>query len=263
MVMIKNFKEDYPIIIGLSGKAGSGKTTVAEKLVPKGSIDVSLGGVKLDHIFYALPLYELASIKRTISGINSKNRQLYAIHDVLFDLYGGSALGNVPSYEDLIEKVKSIYGLSIEPEGIKPRNFMQSAGDICRDGFEDCFAEWGISKSNKMYSSYKKSLSEDEMLTPYTVIISDVRFVNEAQKILDQPNGIVVCFDATEQVLEERIIKRDGRPMTQEQSSHKSEQQICDIMSIATHVIDTSDMSVDEQVAGTLGCLGILKEQNA
>lgn len=261
--MMNNLKEDYPIIIGLSGKAGSGKTTVAENLVPKGSIDVSLGGIKWDHIFYALPLYELASIKRTISGINSKNRQLYAIHDVLFDLYGGSALGNIPSYEELIKKVDSIYSLPIEPEGIKPRNFMQSAGDICRSGFEDCFAKWGISKSNKMYTSYRKSISEEDVMSPYAVIISDVRFVNEAEKILEQPNGIVICFDATEQVLMDRIIKRDGRPMTEKQSSHKSEQQICDIINIATHVIDTSDMSIEEQVNKTLECVGILKEQNA
>ena len=261
--MIKNFKEDYPIIIGLAGKAGSGKTTVAENLVPKGSIDVSLGGIKWDHIFYALPLYELASIKRTISGMNSKNRQLYAIHDVLFDLYGGSALGNIPSYEDLIEKVNSIYNLKIESEGTKPRNFMQSAGDICRNGFEDCFAKWAISKSNKMYITYKKNLTEDEHPDPYAVIISDVRFVNEAEKILEQPNGMIICFDATEQVLMERIIKRDGRPMTEQQSAHKSEQQISDIIKIATHVIDTSHMSIEEQVTKTLECVGILKEQNA
>jgi len=261
--MINNFKEDYPIILGLAGKAGSGKTTVAENLVPKGSIDVSIGGIKWDHIFYALPIYELASIKRTISGTNAKNRQLYAIHEVLFEVYGGSALGNIPSYETLVEKVSLLYHLPIEPEGIKPRSFMQEAGDICRHGFEDCFATWAISKSHKMFSSYRKSLSEDEARDPFAVIISDVRFINEAQKILEQPNGIIVCFDATEEVLLDRIMKRDGRPMTDQQSSHKSEQQISTIASMSNYVVDTSDMSIEEQVSSTLKCIGILKEQNA
>lgn len=258
-----NFNENHPIIIGLAGKAGSGKTSVAEALVPKGSIEVSLGGIKWDHIFYALPLYELSSIRRTISGTNSKNRQLYAIHDVLFNLYGGSALGNIPSYENLVQKVNAIHNLPIEPEGIKPRSFMQKAGDICRDGFEDCFAKWAILKSNKLHSMYKKSLTEDELEVPYAVIISDVRFINEAKTILDQPNGMVICFDATKEVLQDRLIKRDGKLMTEEQMSHLSEQQIGDIMKIASNTIDTSNMSLEEQVKATLDCVAILKEQNA
>lgn len=263
MKMIKELKEDSPIILGLSGRAGSGKTSVAEKLVPKGSIDVSIGGIKWDHIFYALPLYELSSIKRSIKGLNQKNRQLYAIHDVLYDLYGGSALGKIPEYHDLFNRVMSIHGLPIEPEGTKPRTFLQQAGDICRNGFEDCFAEWAISKSNKMYSSYRKSVPEDETVSPYVVIISDVRFVNEAEKILQQPNGIVISFDASEEVLNDRIMRRDGQVLTKEQASHKSEQQIEDIFKISTYTIDTTLMSIEDQVSATLDCVGLIKEHNA
>lgn len=208
--MLDNFRKEQPIIIGLAGKAGSGKTSVAEHLVPKGSIDTSMHGMKWDHIFYALPLYELSSIKRSIMGINQNNRQLYAIHDVLFDLYGGSPLGTMPGYEDIVDRTKQIYSLSIEPEGYKPRSFLQKAGDICRNGFEDCFSKWGVSKSLKLYQSYCKSLSEEEEELPFAVIISDVRYLNEAEKILNQPNGIVICFDAEQQTLDDRILKRDG-----------------------------------------------------
>ena len=115
--MLENFRKEQPIIIGLAGKAGSGKTSVAEHLVPKGSVETSLHGIKWDHIFYALPLYELSSIKRSIMGMNENNRQLYAIHDVLFDLYGGSPLGTMPGYEDIVDRTKQIYSLNIEPEG--------------------------------------------------------------------------------------------------------------------------------------------------
>jgi len=61
---MKNFIQGQPIIIGLAGKAGSGKTSVAESIVPKGSFDTNKYGMKWDHLFYALPLYEMASIKK-------------------------------------------------------------------------------------------------------------------------------------------------------------------------------------------------------
>lgn len=259
----KEFRKEMPIIIGLAGKAGSGKTSVAEHIVPKGSIDTVKYGCKWDHIFYALPLYELASIRRSIKGVNEKNRQLYAIHEVLFNIYGGSAIGVIPEYDDLISRVHKIYSLPIEPEGVKPRSFLQKAGDICREGFEDCFSMWGISKSYNLYNSFYKSLEEDEEEKPFIVLISDVRFENEASKILAQPNGIVVCFDASKETLDDRILKRDGKLMTEDQASHKSEQQIETIKSMASVIINTDEMSIEEQAYETLSSIGILKEQHA
>ena len=49
------FKKQQPIIIGLAGKAGSGKTSVAEAIVPKAGFESLRYGMKWDHIFYALP----------------------------------------------------------------------------------------------------------------------------------------------------------------------------------------------------------------
>lgn len=264
MVMdITNFRKEMPIIIGLAGKAGSGKTSVAENIVPKGSVDTFKYDCKWDHIFYALPLYELASIKRSIRGINQKNRQLYAIHDVLYSIYGGSAIGLVPEYNDLVERVQEIYSLEIEPEGIKPRTFLQKTGDICRRGFEDCFSMWGISKSMHLYSSYYKSLDEDEEEKPFIVLISDVRFENEAAKILAQPNGMVICYEASDQTLQDRILKRDGRLMTDSQASHKSEQEINLIKDMASVIINTDSMSIEEQSKATLAAIGLLRETHA
>lgn len=252
-----------PIIVGLAGKAGSGKTSVAEYFVPKGAIDTKIYGAKWDHIFYALPLYELASIKKSIRGVNEQDRQLYAIHETLFDIYGGSALGLVPSYEDLVLKVKNIYNLPIEPEGAKPRTFLQKAGDICRSGYEDCFARWGVAKSVKLYQQYVKSLEEDEEELPFVVFISDVRFVNEAERILKQPNGIVICFDADQSTLDQRIMKRDGKLMSDEQKNHRSEQEIDLIKEMASYIMRTDNMSIEDQAMETIKTIGILKEQNA
>jgi len=258
-----NFKQDYPIIVGLAGKAGSGKTSVAEYMVPKGSIETTLYGMKWDHIFYALPLYEMSSIKRSIRGFNQESRQMYAIHDALYEIYGRSPIGTIPDYNTFVSKVKQIHSLPIEEEGVKPRSFLQKAGDVCRDGYEDCFSEWAITKSIRLYSSYRKNLNDEEDELPFVVFISDVRFVNEAQKILDQPNGIVICFEAEEETLNDRILKRDGRLMNSDQKNHISEQQIETIKSMATFVIPTDNMTIEEQAQATLKHLGILKESHA
>ena len=258
-----------PLIIGFAGRAGSGKTSVAESIVPKGSLSLSKHGVKWDHIFFALPLYELASAKKNIKGFNQASRRLYAIHDVLYDLFGGSPIGDVPSYDELTKMVHQVYDLEIEPEGVKPRTFLQKAGDLCRDFDKDCFTKWAIRKSNLLYRKYITELSlvdldsylgESEQVA---IIISDVRFENEAQAILDQPNGIVVYFDASDQTLNERILKRDGKPMTSEQLNHKSEKYIENIKNIATVIISSDNMSVEEQANATLKQIGIIKEQHA
>lgn len=263
--------ENYPIILGFAGRAGSGKTSVAEHIVPKGSVNIDKFGMKWDHIFFALPLYDLASSKKNIMGVNQESRRLYAIHETLYDLFGGSPIANVPLYDDLIKMTHQLNDMAIEPEGQKPRTFLQKAGDVCREFDKDCFTKWAIRKSNSIYRSYIKSTINDNDLLEYdptssnrmAVIISDVRFENEAQAILSHPNGVLVCFDASEETLNQRIIKRDGRPMTSEQKSHKSEQYIDSIKDIATLVVNSDNMSVEEQAEYTLAQLGIKEEVNA
>jgi hypothetical protein len=87
--------------------------------------------------------------------------------------------------------------------------------------------------------------------------------VNEAEKILNQPNGIVICFDANEDTLNDRILKRDGKLMSSDQKNHISEQQIDTIKSMASLIIPTDDMTIEQQAQATLKALGILKEANA
>jgi hypothetical protein len=89
------------------------------------------------------------------------------------------------------------------------------------------------------------------------MIVSDVRYPGEAESILRQPNGIVLCFDAKKETLDSRLLKRDGRLMSGEHSSHSSENQIEEIKNIATSVISTDEMSLEEQTAATIN---IVKE---
>jgi cytidylate kinase len=258
-----DLSKNQPIIIGLAGKAGSGKTSVAESIVPKGSIETIKYGIKWDHIFYALPLYEMASIKKNIQGLNQKRRRMYAIHEVLYDLYGGTSLGDIPEYEELTLMVEKIYSMPMEPEGIKPREFLQKAGDVCREAYPDCFARWAIIKSSRIYRSYTNQVPENEEPYPMAVLISDVRYPNEAEHILKQPNGVVVCFEASTETLNKRIFKRDRRAMTLENLSHPSENGIHEIKKMSSIVIDTDEMSVKDQTEETLKQLKIKELTNA
>jgi dephospho-CoA kinase len=251
-----------PIIIGLAGRAGSGKTSVAEAIVPKGSFSTIKYGGMWDHIFFALPLYEMATSRLNIQGQNENSRKKYAIHDTLFDLYGRSPIGSIPDYDDLVDRVNRIASLPITDDGVKPRSFLQNAGDICRDGYPDCFCKWVIYKSNRLHKDYIRSLEEDEEEKPFYVIVSDVRYPNEAEAILSAPNGKLVFFDAEEQTLNERLMKRDGRMSTPEQAAHSSEQSSGLVKRMADIVIDTDNLSIEDQVQATLSKLGInIQEQ--
>lgn len=236
-----------PLILGLSGKAVTGKTSVAEAIVPKASIKTEDSGMSWDHIFFALPLYELANIRKHVRGSRQQTRQLYGIHETVYDIFGGSPIANVPGYEEMFDIVKRIYTLDIEPEGIKPRSFLQKSGDICREYDPNCFADWGIRKSRKIYSDYISGLKEDSQINPFCVIISDVRFLNEAEAIKSQENGILITYTASDDVRQERMMNRDGRLMTEDQMNHISELQIDNIMPISDLVIDTTDLTVDSQ----------------
>lgn len=253
MIENKKFYSDYPIVLGLAGKAATGKTSVAESLVPKAQINKPIyNNIAWDHIFFALPLYELASIKKNTLGQRQKDRQLFAIHEVLYDIFGGSALGTIPQYEDFSQLVKDIYNLPIEPEGIKPRSFLQKAGDLCRAHDPQCFAKWGIIKTSKMFREYMSTQEYTEQETPLCIIVSDVRFENEAAMIAKQPNGIIVCYEASDDVRLERMMKRDGQLMTNEQMMHKSELQMDLVKNYASAIIDTDGLSIEDQSKETI-----------
>ncbi len=259
---MENFRNNQPIIIGLAGKAGSGKTSVAESIIPKGSLETLKFGYKWDHLFFALPLYEMASIKKNIMGVNEKSRKLFALHETLYDLYGGSAIGTMPPYDKFVQIVNEIESLTIEPEGIKPRTFLQKAGDICRLQNPDCFAQWAIIKSYRLYNKFFNE-SEDIDDAKMAIIISDVRYPNEAAAIQKQPNGVVICFDASEETLNSRLLKRDGQLPTKAQFEHASENGIEEVKQKADIIINTDNMSLEDQTLNTLTALGIKVGANA
>jgi cytidylate kinase len=252
MNLQKKYYSEYPIIIGLAGKAASGKTCVAEQIVPKASIASVDTSIIWDHIFFTLPLYEIAAIKKTALGHRQKDRQLFSIHEVLFDLFGGNALGNIPDYKHFTDLVEQLCSMPIEPEGTKPRSFLQKAGDLCRVYDPEVFAKWVIYKASKMHRKIVSAEGYEDNPKPVGIIISDVRFKNEAERILNQPNGLVIYFEASDETRNERMIKRDGRLMTFEQASHRSEQECNLVKELASDIIVTDDLSIEQHTNMTL-----------
>lgn len=249
------YNPDYPIVVGLAGMAATGKTSAAETIVPKASFASAKGGIVWEHIFFAMPLYEFFSIRTKIEGNNSESRKLFNIHDTLYDLYGNSPLGNIPDYESFVNLTKAIASKPISFSGSKPRSFLQEVGDMCREYDPACFAKWGVRKSYQLHREYVKSLSGEEEQKPYCILISDVRFENEAQAILKLPNSMLIVYDASPEVRRERIFARDGVYMTDEQMSHKSEKEIELFASSASAIIDSSTMTVEEQAEATINMI--------
>jgi hypothetical protein len=250
--MISNYNPDYPILVGLAGKAATGKTSVAEAIVPKASFGNERDEMIWDHLFFAMPLYELFSIRTKIEGENKDSRQLYAIHETLYDIYGSSPLGKVPKYADLIELVYAIYEESIYFEGSKPRTFLQKVGDYCRHYDPNCFASWGIRKAKKIY---RENILSTENEVPHCILISDVRFKNEAEAILAEPNSFLIRFDADPEIRRERIFNRDNVYMTDDQMSHSSEKELDQIEDSLFHIIDSSNMTIEQQVDHTVSAI--------
>lgn len=251
--MTIEYDPDYPIIVGLAGKAATGKTSVAEAIVPKASFGNDKDGLIWDHIFFAMPLYEFFSIRTKIEGANSQSRKLYAIHETLYNLYGSSPIGNIPHYYEMISLVDKIYNEPLPDTETKPRSFLQNIGDYCRSYDESCFAKWGVRKAQKIHQNYiTEAEKEKEDTKPHCILISDVRFRNEAECILSQPNSFLIRFDASDEVRRERIFTRDSVYMTDEQMSHRSEKDLDNISKDLFHIIDSSYINIEEQVKQTI-----------
>lgn len=254
--MTKRYNPTQPIIVGLCGQAGTGKTSVAKGFVPLASAteimfddeldDEQQIRIVLDHLFFAMPLYELASIRTKTEGSKSKERMKYAIHDVLADLYGRSPLYGAPRYKDLVELVKWTVKTPIDPDDYKPRSFLQTVGMRCRELNEDCFVQW---VDRKIKAASAPFINDG---VAHLTFLSDLRMENEAEWVAAQPNGVLVQYTCDDEVRFDRIERRDGEPMTEDQKNHISENEHTKFRKgIFDVVIDSTDLKIKEQAVAT------------
>lgn len=261
---MKRYDENQPIVVGLCGEAGTGKTSTAETIVPGTLIEAPEAG--WDHTFLAVPLYSFVAIKQKMIGEKAKDRQRYATHELLVELLGSSPLWGAPKYKDLVALTKKIVDEPL-PEGEKPRSFMQQVGDWLREINDDCFINYCNSFiNNTWYQQRTKNELTDDTLEykPLVIIVSDIRRLNEAKWIAGLPNGHLIKFTASDLVRKERLYDRDGHVMKSSQANHISERDVNNIPEeIIYRTINTDELNVAEQAQETRDAIMEAGELNA
>lgn len=255
-----------PVVLGFAGSYCTGKTSTANGIAPPVRMDFREGGqdngprIIWDHLYFALPLYRMATARQSIEGQYARDRMHYEIHATLLDVFGNNPLYGAPSYDDLIQMVYEIAEYPCPKEG-KPRSFLQHVGtEILRAYDDDIWVKWMDRKIKEDHRKFQWEHREAEpccdnavidldVVPPmYGVVISDCRFQNEARLIAEHPNGVLLKFTVDPEEAERRQFQRDGYVMNGEQKSHKSEHQWDSIPEEwYTKIIDTTEMSVKEQ----------------
>lgn len=249
---------EVPVVVGIAGKAGTGKTTIAHTISPPAnlSLDINDGREILwDHMFFAMPLYALVGVKDKTEGPNSLNRIAHTVHQQLYDLFRCSDL---PSYPELVQLVERIVEYPLPQSDVKPRSFLQDVGTWCRELQDNCFTEYmryrildihrgflADIKRNQERSFIEELTSLPEHTPTYVMMVSDVRYPNEADVVRTFENGIVIQLECDDEERLRRLAHRDGGLMTTDQSNHSSEHSLEDIS--PDFVLDTTKLTKVEQ----------------
>lgn len=235
---------DEPLILGLAGQAATGKTSTADALAPPGRDAAGIKGIYWNHLFFAMPLYRMATARQKIQGFNAFSRQCYEIHDVLLDVFAREL-----DYGVFIDLVWEIASCPITEDGIKPREFLQQVGtDLCRKLEPDCWVKWMRRQIRKEHQIYLAEY-EDDFELQHGIVVSDIRFRNEAALVRESARGTLLRLTARPEVIAARIESRDGIAFRPEQAKHLSEQSLQDVPEEWwDQTIDTSDMTLTEQV---------------
>lgn len=239
---------DTPIVVGLAGQAGTGKTITANHLAPSGRQLYDYE--KYDHLYWdhfvlATPLYALASIKQKTEGEDAHNRINHLIHQNMYEVFKSSEL---PPYQELVNLVQYTAEYRLPPEGTKPRTFLQEIGARMREKRADCFPQFLRHRILQEFNTFMN----DEFLEnppPYASVISDVRYPNEIDVIKQFPNGFVIKLTCDEEVRLDRLEHRDGMRLSDEQANHHSETSL-DLVDpdLIDVIIDTTNLSVKDQI---------------
>jgi len=275
--MDKRFDPELPVVLGLGGGSGAGKTVTANGFAPAGRVARAWyeePTISWDHLYYALPLYRMATVRQTVEGDMAYDRMAYEILQVLLEVFGTSPLYGAPDFNDLVQFAYEITEFPCPREG-KPRAFLQQVGtEMMRGHDEDVWIKWMDRKIKKDFQSFtaEQEAAENrrELLeTPspnctcdpsepnnrydfqpyYGVVISDCRFKNELQYVRDHPNGVLIKLTASPGVIEERQIKRDGFAMETTHKAHSSETELTSVPDDwYDDIINTDNLSIKDQI---------------
>lgn len=233
---------EQPILLGLAGNAGSGKTVVANALSPPAQVVTEDNLIIWTKLSFADPIRRMATAKQKIKGDHAWSRQCYEIHEVISDLFRSNL-----TYDEVVDLVYEVANLPIEDESQKPRTFMQYVGtDMFRKIDSDIWVK-------AMKRSIQRSFSLLKKETDFVgIVIDDCRFINECNYFKSQSQGILIRFDVSPEVAQERLIARDKKYISPEEMSHISEQELKLVPNDQFDaIINTDNLSLKEQVAQT------------
>jgi cytidylate kinase len=215
-----------PKIIGISGKIGSGKNYLADRLTE----ELYKADYTLDTASFAAPLKaEMGQIVADFSvHVNESDDDIEHSIKALASVY------NIPfpQMKTLLSYVKKELKANPQLDGYARsegiRRGLQFLGTDIRRNQNDRY--W----VNKFY--------EQVNLDVDFIFSTDMRFPNEADFVLDE-GGVALRLEVPEEVIKERIEKRDGISYSEDAHKHISETALDDYPNFSIIVGETFDAS--------------------
>lgn len=208
------------VIIGISGKIGSGKDYLAGKLVKH------LKGLNhtTDHTSFATPLK--AELNQVIAHIRENKG---STDEEIADIINRDMDMGYENAYDLVqllrEEVTGDVELTAYSRTLKIRTGLQDLGTKIRRA------------QNPNYWT-EKFLETVEASTADYMFVSDARFPNEMNTVVDN-HGVALRLNISPEILEERRHNRDGVVYTEEQINHISETALDDYDRFDIYVKET------------------------
>lgn len=169
------------IVIGILGKKGSGKTTLADNLVAVAQENPKF---YIGRYSFASTIKKLA-ILRQINSENAKHAFHYAVANIVPDT----------SYDVIYSAVKQSFEYPCE-DVEKPREWLQYVGtEIFRNQVDDDF--WIKAAISEIEEAYKLDFAFPER-THNIFIFDDVRFPNELAWVTRQKNHLTMYLNRTD-----------------------------------------------------------------
>lgn len=238
---------DQPILLGIGGEAGTGKTSIANVLAPQGRVLDDKASIQWSHLFFAIPLYRMAAARQKIRGEDAFDRQCYELHEILTDLFKGYI-----TYDEQVDFVYELAMIPVPHDG-KPRKFLQDAGTMCRGFDPDVFVKWVDRKAREEHQLFLHEQERLEESDPdyipkvHGVVVSDVRYLNECEMFRNHVNGVSVKLIAEPEITAARLEHRDGEGLKPEESKHSSETALRTIPDdMFDAIIDTSYLTLKD-----------------
>lgn len=191
-------------IIGISGKIGSGKNYLSEKLIQELT---KLGYTTSEASFASALRSELNRIIKTIKvdyldAVPFKET-IHNMSDIYSMTIGESALLHALLIDDIIEH--GDFNANSRTEGV--RRALQILGtDIRRKN-----------DNNYWVKEFHRTVPESDF-----VLVTDVRFPNEADSVVSH-EGVMIRLEVSQDVINERIQGRDGLQYSEDALAHPSE----------------------------------------